>query len=225
MIIPNKHSGYQAGIRLYYINGGGPPAPVQTSDNAYTSQNRPGYQSTGTNGQFNQPIYRPQPQNYTTTNPLGVSQYGTQQTPQSMVDSAYAGQGRYGSGNAPDQVDLAGRQYHINELSTGKMAPQDFNRSFNFAAQQSPVYQNNAGYSGGYNGYGSMGGSFMPQMQTPFNPYTNSYMQGLPSNNQYQPRASSGPSQAIVSRSAQMRGTPNVISRAEGGIASLLDKE
>jgi len=36
-------------------------------------------------------------------------------------------------------------------------------------------------------------------------------------------RMSSGPSQAIVGRSSQMRGTPNVMRRAEGGIASLMD--
>jgi len=35
---------------------------------------------------------------------------------------------------------------------------------------------------------------------------------------------SSGPSQAIVGRSSQMRGTPNVMRRAEGGITSLMDK-
>jgi len=38
-------------------------------------------------------------------------------------------------------------------------------------------------------------------------------------------RMSSGPSQAIVSRSSQMRGTPNVMRRAEGGITSLLDQD
>jgi len=38
------------------------------------------------------------------------------------------------------------------------------------------------------------------------------------------PFRSSGPSQAIVGRSSQMRGTPNVMRRAEGGIASLMDE-
>ena len=38
-------------------------------------------------------------------------------------------------------------------------------------------------------------------------------------------RMSSGPSQAIVGRSSQMRGTPNVMRRAEGGITSLLDQD
>jgi hypothetical protein len=37
------------------------------------------------------------------------------------------------------------------------------------------------------------------------------------------PPRSSGPSQAIVGRSSQMRGTPNVMRRAEGGITSLMD--
>jgi hypothetical protein len=52
------------------------------------------------------------------------------------------------------------------------------------------------------------------QMQTPF-----SYQQPVAQ------RMSSGPSQAIVGRSSQMRGTPNVMRRAEGGIASLMDND
>jgi len=61
----------------------------------------------------------------------------------------------------------------------------------------------------------------MPQMQTPFNPYTNQYQSPF----SYQPptQPNYGPSQAIVGRSSQMSGTPNVMRRAEGGIASLLD--
>jgi hypothetical protein len=39
------------------------------------------------------------------------------------------------------------------------------------------------------------------------------------------PFRSSGPSQAIVGRSSQMRGTPNVMRRADGGITSLMDDE
>jgi hypothetical protein len=55
-------------------------------------------------------------------------------------------------------------------------------------------------------------------MNTPFNPYTNSYQQQSPFSYQQ-----SQPSQAIVGRSSQMRGTPNVMRRAEGGITSLMD--
>lgn len=75
------------------------------------------------------------------------------------------------------------------------------------------------------------------QMQTPFSYQQQSYQPTqLPAYvydtirdlDQYksQPvpqRMSSGPSQAIVGRSSQMRGTPNVMRRAEGGIASLMD--
>jgi hypothetical protein len=89
-----------------------------------------------------------------------------------------------------------------------------------------PQYQNYAAPQGqmGVSQYGQQP-SGMPQMQTPFNPYASQpQMQQM-----QQPmaqRTSSGPSQAIVSRSAQMRGTPNVMARkAEGGIASLVDNE
>jgi hypothetical protein len=58
---------------------------------------------------------------------------------------------------------------------------------------------------------GTAGGSgqFMPQqpMQQPQSPFR-----------------SSGPRQAIVGRSSQMRGTPNVMRRAAGGITSLMDE-
>lgn len=67
-------------------------------------------------------------------------------------------------------------------------------------------YTNSPSYSGG-----------MPQMQSPF-----SYQQ--PMQQPVAQRTSSGPSQAIVGRSSQMRGTPNVMRRAKGGIASLLKK-
>jgi hypothetical protein len=78
--------------------------------------------------------------------------------------------------------------------------------------------QNKSGYGGGFGGYGNQ---FMPQMQNPY-----SY-QPTQTPTPYQPpmaRTSSGPSQAIVGRSSQMRGTPNVMRRAEGGITSLMDE-
>jgi hypothetical protein len=74
-----------------------------------------------------------------------------------------------------------------------------------FSYQQQPSY-------GGYDTYGDdFGGGVnmrTPVTQQPAQPVA--------------PR-SSGPSQAIVGRSSQMRGTPNVMRRAEGGIASLMD--
>jgi len=102
----------------------------------------------------------------------------------------------------------------------------------------------------GYGGFGSLAGGLSPfvtnpmyQMQQPYNPF--SYQQssyggyqpsyggysgfGMQSPFSYQQQAQPaippnyGPSQAIVGRSSQMRGTPNVMRRAEGGIASLMD--
>lgn len=266
--------------------------------------------------QFYQPIYQPQYNNYATTNRLGVSQYGTPMTPGSLVDSAYAGIGRFGAGTGTDQVDPGGRQFWNNALTSGTVSPQNFNQSFNNVVQdyqrQNPndrytqYTQNQPGYAGGFTGFS---GGFTPQ-QASFNPYTNrsgfdgfgmgnlsnllrqampqmqspfqpqqqmqqynpyqmqspfSYQQPsyggygggnfipdapLPEgmmgtmggtgfdpmtgrmdlgtaggSGQYTPAPprSSGPSQAIVGRSSQMRGTPNVMRRAEGGIASLVD--
>jgi hypothetical protein len=68
-------------------------------------------------------------------------------------------------------------------------------------------------YQSSYGGYGGYGGDFGGG----FNMYTPVTQQPTPQ------RTSSGPSQAIVGRSSQMRGTPNVMRRAEGGIASLMD--
>jgi hypothetical protein len=107
---------------------------------------------------------------------------------------------------------------------------------------QQPSY---GGYGGGFGGgFGGYGGGFMPQMQ---NPYMYQQQQQQPQMNwqtgqmtqpaqpqmqtpfNYQPvqqaQPNYGQSQAIVGRSSQMRGTPNVMRRAEGGIASLLDND
>ena len=182
------------------------------------ADNITGYQQSS---QFFQPIYQSQPTNYTTTNPLGVSQYGTPMTASSLVDSAYAGVGRFGVGTGTNQMDAGGRQHHIDAFQTGYYTPENFFQKFANSVQnyqtQNPndrytqYMQNQAGYGGGYQGY-------MPPMQTPF-----SYQPMQQPMQQAQPNY--GPSQAIVGRSSQMRGTPNVMRRAEGGIASLLDND
>jgi hypothetical protein len=79
---------------------------------------------------------------------------------------------------------------------------QSYQQQYNPYSYQQPSYQQQ------YNPY---------QMQSPF-----SYQQPMQQAQPVIPR-SSGPSQAIVGRSSQMRGTPNVMRRAEGGIASLVD--
>jgi hypothetical protein len=87
-------------------------------------------------------------------------------------------------------------------------------------AQFNP-YTNSSGYGGGY----------MPQMQ---NPYMQQQQNYYPPQQQYgysqpfmaQPRQPTyAPPPPIVGRSSQMRGTPNVMRRAEGGITSLLDQD
>ena len=212
------------------------------------SQTR-GARPSGQDSQFYQPVFQSQYTNYATTNPLGVSQYGTPMTARSLVDSFYAGLGRYGSGNEVNQVDPGGRQYWENALSSGTLAPQDLAKNFSYAvnaARQNPsdpygqYYQNQTGYSGMDLGRG-YAQQPMQQRQAPFNPYMNqyqtpfSYQQPMQQQMQtpfsyQQPMAQPavqpnyGPSQAIVGRSSQMRGTPNVMRRAEGGITSLLKK-
>jgi len=211
-----------------------------------------GARPSGQDSQFYQPVFQSQYQNYATTNPLGVSQYGTPMTVRSLVDSAYAGVGRYGSGNQVNQVDPGGRQYWENSLNSGALSPQDFFNTFSGVVgqtRQNPsdpygqYYQNQTGYIGMdlNRGYAQQP---MPRMQAPFNPYTNQYQtpfsyqqpqyqQQVQTPFSYQQpmqqpvaqRLSSGPSQAIVGRSSQMRGTPNVMRRAKGGIASLLKKQ
>jgi len=280
------------------------------------SQTR-GARPSGQDSQFYQPAYQPQYANYTTTNPLGVSQYGTPMTIQSLVDSAYAGIGRFGVGTGTNQMDAGGRQSHINAFQTGEYTPENFFQKFANSVRdyqtQNPndrytqYTQNQPGYMGGYQGFipqaqnpfsssGGMGGgggltpelartlmqrsmtgSGVPtaefqkfggydtvkslydrsggdysgqgnpypqqqqQQQAQFNPYTNQYQtpfsyqqpqQQMQTPFSYQQpmaqRTSSGPSQAIVGRSSQMRGTPNVmaapVTKAKGGIASLLKK-
>jgi len=194
------------------------------------ADNITGYQESS---QFYQPIQQQQYTNYATTNPLGVSQYGTPMTARSLVDSAYAGIGRYGSGNEVNQVDPGGRQYWENRLASGSLNPQSFFNQFGGVVNQTrqnpsdpygQYYQNQTGYSGSDFGRG-YAQQPMPQMQTPFNPYTNQYQTPFSYQQPVAQRMSSGPNQAIVGRSSQMRGTPNVMRRAEGGIASLLDND
>jgi len=130
-----------------------------------------GARPSSQDSQFYQPAYQPQYNNYATTNPLGVSQYGTPMTIQSLVDSAYAGVGRFGVGTGTNQMDAVGRQNHINAFQTGEYTPENFFQKFANSVRdyqtQNPndrytqYMQNQPGYMGGYQGY-------MPQMQNPF---------------------------------------------------------
>jgi len=71
---------------------------------------------------------------------------------------------------------------------------------------------------------GTAGGSgqFTSQTMQPPQSFTNTnYLQSQARPPVQPAQTNYGPSRAIVGRSAQMRGTPNVMRRAEGGIASL----
>ena len=269
MIIPSKHSGYQAGIRLYPMGGGGggssapeapppppPPPPRMTSaapPPAFTTygqgdrtgsmvqsgnsfrpstldyskpiydpnyaDNITGYQQSS---QFYQPIYQPQYNNY--ANPLtagSVAAYGTNPGPSSgyLAATAQGGQGldNYYQGLRALGASQSSQPYGMDYATFNPIRKQ-------FGANQNDLmsaYQYNPQQQQ-FGGYGQQGG-FMPQMQTPFNPYTNQYQS--PFSSQQPTRLNYGPSQAIVGRSSQMRGTPNVMRRAEGGITSLLDQD
>jgi hypothetical protein len=178
--------------------------------------------------QFYQPVYQPQYNNY--VNPLlagNVAQYGTNPGPSTG----------YLAATAPGGMGLDA--YYQNLRAFGaQQSGQPFGMNyatFNPARKQLGASMADLQRAYEYNPQQQFGGGFMPQMQTPFNPYTNSFgfgsmgMQTPFSSGMSQPapqRVSSGPARAIVSRSSGMRGTPNVMMRrAEGGITSLVDAE
>ena len=174
-------------------------------------QSHTGRPMTGS-AQFYQPIQQQKYDNY--TNPLtafNVSNYGTNPgMSKSMqaatapgaggVDPYYKQLQSYSNvlSNMPGGADI---NTLLKDMRYYGISPQDLQAASSYtpSSYQQP----------------------MPQMQTPFNPYTNQYQSPF----SYQPptQPNYGPSQAIVGRSSQMSGTPNVMRRAEGGIASLLD--
>ena len=212
------------------------PAPALTPEQRQAniardlalSQTR-GARPSGQDSQFYQPAYQSQYANYATTNPLGVSQYGTPMMIQSLVDSAYAGIGRFGVGTGTNQMDSVGRQNHINAFQTGEYTPENFLSGGDYSGQGNPYPQQQFNpYTNQYQTpFSYQQPQFQQQMQTPFS-YQQPQQQMQTPFSYQQPmaqRTSSGPSQAIVGRSSQMRGTPNVMRRAEGGIASLMDND
>jgi len=164
--------------------------------------------------QFYQPVYQQQYQNYARpATQFDVSMYGTQPvySPAREWNDRY-----YGSAAAGQQAvnNAIGDYFQRNPNS-------DINSTL-AAMRGVGINRTDIQAWGGVNNYGPAFG--MPQMQTPFNPYTNSFQS--PFSYQQQPQTNYGPQQAIVSRSASMRGTPNVMMRrAEGGIASLVNEE
>lgn len=321
MIIPNKYSGYQAGIRLYPGGGGGggqpaaptiasppppPPQPWETTGFGATGgvntqegynilQSAKGQPWEQSGGQYNDLLTRgftsdqirqsagqmygaPSNENFNQmvthagmTSPTGRPLAGSAQFYQPIQQQQYQ---NYANPYTAFNVSTYGTQPMVSQAQQWQAAnggnPQNVYNSANNWLQQNAGADMNTMMSamrgvgmnpydvqaaGGYSNYAPSFG--MPQMQTPFNPYTNSFGYGVPqmqtpfsyggtggygggvgignfmpnqsqSSQPMQPtpqRVSSGPAQAIVSRSAGLRGTPNVMRRAEGGITSLMDAE
>lgn len=238
MLIPTKHNGYQAGIRIYPFGGGGGGGQPGTGDSQIG--NTGGTTPVGTGVSVPPP---PPFANMAVNTQQGydtLMQAKGQPWEQSGgVYNSLLNQG-FTSGQirdsatqifgAPSSANWNAMVQHAGMTSpTGRpMAGSD---QF-FQPVYQPQYQDyNMGNRMGVSQFGQGMGGFNPyamQMQTPFNPYTNSFqpqmgmgMQTPFSSGMSQPRP-----QPIVSRSAQVRGTPNVMMRrAEGGIASLVDDE
>lgn len=180
--------------------------------------------------QFYQPVYQPQYMNYARpATQFNVSSYGTQ--PDGPSPASNSGMSRGAINQSLN--NFYNTNYRDNPQGVSMGDTLDFMR-------QSGISRGDFQTWGGVNNYGPQ--MSMPQMQTPFNPYTNSFGGGFggfmpqqqfrqpmqqpqqPMQQAQSPFRSSGPSQAIVGRSSQMRGTPNVVRRAEGGITSLMGK-
>lgn len=152
--------------------------------------------------QFYQPAYQPQYQNY--ANPytaFGVSTYGTQP----MMSNALQTSGQQ---NVTNSVNSWLQQNPGADMNTMLNAMRGVGMNA-YDVQAAGGYGNYAPQSSVF-GQPMQGG--MPQMSNPYSVQ--------------QPQTNYGPSRAIVSRSASMRGTPSVMARrAEGGIASLVGDE
>lgn len=233
-------------------SGFNPGANVQQQGSSYAQLRNQGFGDEAIRSSV-QSVYGQQPQDWYAVRRAGGPYeglgVGTQQGFNTLVGAAgqdAAGKGAtYNSllrqGFADDAIrssanELFGTQSNADWNDMVTQAGMAAGRPLPGSAQfYQPVYQPqyqdyNMGNRMGVSQYGQGFGGFNPymmQMQTPFNPYTNSFGYGMqtPFSQPQSMMPNYGPSQPIVSRSAGMRGTPNVMMRrAEGGIASLVDE-
>ena len=176
---------------------------------------------------------QPYGMDYATFNParkaMGASQndliaaYGYAQQPMQQMQNPFSSSG--GNTLTPELA----RTLMQRSMTTGTPTS-EFNKYGGYAAVRALYDRSGGDYSGNSAPYPQQQQP-MQQQQAQFNPYTNQYQTPFsyqqPQQQMQQPMAQPnyGPSQAIVGRSSQMRGTPNVMRRAEGGITSLLDKD
>jgi hypothetical protein len=223
MLIPNKHSGYQAGIRLYPGGGGGGSGISVPGTGDSQIGNTGGTTPVGT-GVAIPPVVQQQPQ--AQRGFLGSVGGGGRTYFQQRPDVATAFN-QNSQGMSPTEF----AQQHFQQFGQFEGNVSDPSRQFYQPVYQ-PQYQDyNMGNRMGVSQFGQGMGGFNPyamQMQTPFNPYTNSFQpqMGMGMQTPFSSGMSRPRQQPIVTRSAQVRGTPNVMMRrAEGGIASLVDDE
>ena len=223
--------------------------PVSDSDYGFLVQNAAMTSPTGRpmagSDQFFQPVYNTSYQNYARpSTQFDVSTYGTQPMNSPAFNSGMSRgninntiENFYRTNPMGRDADISNTLNFMRDSGVNREDFQSWAGKNNYSPQmsmpsmqaQQPFnpYTNSSGYGG-----------YMPQMQSPFSYQQQSYQPSYqPQYNPYQmqspfsyqqpapmpQRTSSGPSQAIVGRSSQMRGTPNVMRRAEGGIASLMD--
>jgi hypothetical protein len=140
------------------------------------------------------------------------------------------GFGGFGGGFMPQQ------QFMPQMQTPFRQPMQQFQMQTPFSQPNNSFGGFGGGFGGGFSGMGR--NNFVPDAPLPdgmvgtmggtgYDPMTGRMDLGTAGGSgQYTPAPprSSGPSRAIVGRSSQMRGTPNVMRRAEGGITSLIGK-
>lgn len=242
---------YQPVYQSQYTNYARPSTQFDTSLYGTQPMNSPAFNSGMSRDNINNAI-----QNFYNTNPMGQNATATDALnfmrnsginredfqssagknnydPQRQSPSNYSVgmSGGMGGGLTPELA----RTLMQRSMTTG-LPYSDSDKYGGYAAIKALYDKSGGDYSGSNAPYPQQ-----QQQQAQFNPYTNQYQtpfsyqqtqQQMQTPFSYQQpvaqRTSSGPSQAIVGRSSQMRGTPNVaaapVARAKGGIASLLKK-
>jgi len=223
-----------------------PQAQTQQPFNPYTNSSQPYDRFYGRQQQSYQPQ---QQQQYSPPRSMGLPNPDSYVDSYSGRSTGLGGRGSY---QAPQQQQYnpfsygGGGQQFVqpqmnNPFSYQPQQQQQFNQ---FRPGQSIEYPQQQQFNP-YRQYETSLGSYNPyQQQQPqqqqYNPfsyqppppqygqpqYGQPYQsqQDLPQYSQPEIPTSSGPSQAIYGRSSAMRGTPNVMRRAEGGIAGILKK-
>jgi hypothetical protein len=181
-----------------------PQTQTQQPFNPYTNSSQPYNRFYGGQQQsYQQQSYQPQQQQY---NPFSYGG-GQQQFVQPQMNNpfSYQPQQQFNQFRPGQSIEYPQQQqfnpYRQYETSLGSYNPYQQQQQYN---QPQPLYQPPPPQYG------------QPQYGQPYQS-----QQDLPQYSQPDIPTSSGPSQAIYGRSSAMRGTPNVMRRAEGGITNL----